>query len=186
MSGGVRVRHATERNCMLTLVDGKQVLGLPHDCPVCGRRHIHKTFHILLGSDGSAIVSGEIWARLSSIPGSGFTFANDVATPPDQTTAIDRSVSFFGSEMTETPRGVVVHHPTFRNQRFVVLDEAHPYPVPYACPACATVHRFKAYHLTLDADGAVTVSQEVAEAVERLGMRRKQQPQPVRLVHAKE
>ena len=182
---GLRVRHATERNCVLTLVDGRRVLSPPHLCGVCLRSHDRKTYHIRLDDQGAAIVSREIWQRLSVMPSHGsFTLVGPIAKPPPQTTSINRSVSFSGAEMAEVPKGVMVRHPTLRNQRFVVVDPTRPYPVPHLCSVCSVAHRAKTYHLTLDGEGAVTVSPEVAEAVERLGMSRAEQPKPVRLVHA--
>lgn len=169
MAEGVRIRHASERNCIYTLVSSR-TLRAPMQCPTCGREHVQKTYHIRLDDQGTGIVSPEVWAKLRRIPDSGFTNDGTVGTPPAQGVSVRSQLLFNGSEMTEVAAGVRVTHPTLRNERLVLVDADRPYGVPYACPICGLVHTHKTYHLELDAEGGTTVSAEVAATIERLGM----------------
>jgi hypothetical protein len=173
MAEGVRIRHADKRNVMLTAVSSR-TLKAPINCPVCGREHTHKTYHIRLDDQGTAIVSPEVWSKLGRIK-AGFERVDTVADPPAQGVAVRSTMTFFGAEITETPHGVRVIHPTLRNERLVLVDAERPYPVPYLCSACGLAHTHKTYHLDLDAEGGVVVSNEVAQVLERLGMS-KQEP----------
>lgn len=168
---------------MFTMVDARKPYRPPFACPVCGREHAFKTYHIRLDDTGAAIVSKEIWQRLRTIPDSGFESVDTVKKPPAQGVAIARQrVTFATGDMEEAPGGVIVRHPSLTAQRLVAIDDQTPYPQPYDCPICGSQHRHKTYHLDLDAEGAALVSPQIAAVLERLGMTRDPAPEPVRLV----
>jgi hypothetical protein len=79
---GVRVRHPRSSSCVYTLAAGDRPYREPFECPTCGRTHEFKTYHIVLDSDGFAIVSPEVWAKLQRIPAQPFALVNEVAHPP--------------------------------------------------------------------------------------------------------
>lgn len=60
-----------------------------------------------------------------------------------------------------------LRHPTLTDVNFTVVHY-RPYPVPYLCPACGEAHRFKTYHLRLDAAGEVVVSDTIYERLAEL------------------
>lgn len=55
--------------------------------------------------------------------------------------------------------GVRLHHETLQNC-VVAVEASRPYPQPYNCPLCGTVHFHKMIHLNLDNEGDVIVSKE--------------------------
>lgn len=173
MAEGIRVRHETERNVLLTVVSSRTYKS-PLLCPTCGREHTHKTYHIRLDDQGTGIVSPEVWKKLDKAKGSGFSHAGTVTEPPAQGVSVRSTMTFYGAGLTEMPAGVRVVHPTLRNERLVMVDGERPYPVPYLCRECGLAHTHKTYHLDLDAEGGVVVSVEVAKALERLGMTQEQ------------
>lgn len=66
--------------------------------------------------------------------------------------------------------GIRIQHPRARNARYVVVESANPYPVPYQCTApemggCGGVHLFKTHHINLDETGAGIVSPVVFERI---------------------
>lgn len=79
---GVRVHHATEINCVFTLVDGKRPYSQALECGQCHQIHEFKTYHINVDAEGFAIVSPEVWEKLQRIPAQPFTLMNEVAKPP--------------------------------------------------------------------------------------------------------
>lgn len=168
MSEGIRIRHADQRNAVLTVVANRP-LREPHRCPVCLQEHTHKTYHVRVDDQGSAIVSPEIWGKLQRLK-AGFERVETVANPPAQGVNVRSTMTFFGGSMTEVPGGVRVTHPSLRNERLVLIDAERAYGVPYLCRECGLAHTHKTYHLDLDAEGGVVVSNEVAKALERLGM----------------
>ena len=63
---------------------------------------------------------------------------------------------------------VRLHHPTLRGATFVAEHPDMPYPVPFLCSTCETVHLNKAIHLRLDANGDVVVAGEAWENMKDL------------------
>lgn len=63
--------------------------------------------------------------------------------------------------------GVRLHHPTLRSCTFTVEDVLRPYRTPYTCPVCSVAHNapvthsHKTYHLDLDSEGDIIVSETV-------------------------
>lgn len=63
--------------------------------------------------------------------------------------------------------GVRLHHPTHRSCTFLAEDVTRPYRVPVTCPVCSAAHgapvqhHVKTYHLDLDSEGDVIVSETV-------------------------
>ena len=167
---------------MYTMVDGKRPYEAPFMCLVCGREHVHKTYHIRLDDSGTAIVSKDVWDRLKTLPASGFSSVNTVTRPPAQGVAMRHDlVAFARSDMEEAPGGVVIRHPTLTSQRLIAIDRETPYAAPYACAECGTTHTHKTYHIDLDHEGSALVSPQIAAVLERLGMKKDQTPEPVRL-----
>jgi hypothetical protein len=175
MAEGVRIRHDSKRNCVLTVVSSRAYRE-PVQCPTCLKTHTQKTYHIRLDDQGTGIVSPEVWNKLRRAKGAGFSQVDTVASPPAQGVAVRSTMSFFGAEMVEMPSGVRVTHPSLRGERLVLVDAEQPYGVPYACAICGLVHTHKTYHLDLDADGGTLVSTEVAKTLERLGMSQQEIP----------
>lgn len=102
---GVRISHATERDCMFTLVDGKRPYKAPINCLACGKTHVFKTYHFRLDTVGSTIVSEEIIKRLKRLRGNGgFTIGEQITKPPAQ----------FVSTGGEFKRIAVVEHPDLK------------------------------------------------------------------------
>ena len=90
---GVRIHHATEINCVYTLMDGNRPYTQPVECGQCHLTHNFKTYHINLDGEGFAIVSPEVWDYLQRIPAQPFTLMNEVEKPPP----IPLKVGFQGS-----------------------------------------------------------------------------------------
>lgn len=68
--------------------------------------------------------------------------------------------------------GIRITHPTLRNTVYVVpvLDRPWPGGVPHYCGTCQRDHPCKTYHLDLDDQGAVIVSQGVLDELLKVGM----------------
>lgn len=89
---GVRLRHATQRNAVLTIVDPTRRYQAPYICLMCSPEgaviktsHRFKTYHIKVDDVGAAIVSPEIAAKLGELQNfAGFTILEEVAKPPAQ------------------------------------------------------------------------------------------------------
>lgn len=103
---GIRIRHDTKRNVLMTLVDGSRPYREPLICVVCHKVHTFKTYHFHLDAVGSAIVSFEIAERLKRMHADlqGFTIGEVVANPPAQRLII-------GGPVEHAP---IVEHPTLR------------------------------------------------------------------------
>jgi hypothetical protein len=67
-------------------------------------------------------------------------------------------------------KSVRIHHPTLRSCIFTLTRTSKPYPVPFACPMCNTIHTHKTYHLNLDQHGNVHVAPETYETWKREGL----------------
>jgi hypothetical protein len=88
--GGIRIRHKTLKGVMLVVRD--QSRPIPHrqgyvfpKCATCGYPHDVKTYHLQLDSEGTIIVSLEIYRNLQRlVDHAGFDFANHVSNPPTQ------------------------------------------------------------------------------------------------------
>lgn len=103
---GVRIQHESKRSVTFTVTDGSRVYREPLICEArvvvrgelrpCARIHTHKTYHLNLDETGAVIVSAEIAARVTSLPGSPFRVANEVARPPDQVVRIPRPLIVLG------------------------------------------------------------------------------------------
>lgn len=83
---GVRIVHATKRNCWYRVIDGERpYAGEQAPCPYCGVPHTHKTYHFRLDDQGAAIVSPEIVERLKALAqGNPFSIGEEVSHPPSQ------------------------------------------------------------------------------------------------------
>lgn len=57
--------------------------------------------------------------------------------------------------------GIAVRHDTERNVMFTMVDGSRVYSKPLPCLVCGRIHTHKTYHLELDGEGTVIVSQEV-------------------------
>jgi hypothetical protein len=66
--------------------------------------------------------------------------------------------------------GVRLGHESLRNTTYVIFHPYQKYKVPYICGKCNTTHKFKAYHLDLDDQGAVIVSHGVFNALRAVGL----------------
>jgi hypothetical protein len=62
---------------------------------------------------------------------------------------------------------VRLRHPTLRGVTFTVVHYRR-YTVPMACGVCGSIHTHKTYHLRLDSQGEVVVSDTVAERLAEL------------------
>lgn len=92
---GIRIQHPTARSMTFTISDVSRPYRAAMHCGapvvvrgelrICGRVHVHKTYHLNLDETGAVIVSTEIVERLRRIPGQPFVVANVVAEPPSQT-----------------------------------------------------------------------------------------------------
>lgn len=87
---GVRIRHATLHSCLVLVPDLSRSLRRPYQCPTCNTVHTCKTYHLNLDSDGTVIVSPEIWERLKGIQDHDFSLENEVPNPPPQVVGLDR------------------------------------------------------------------------------------------------
>jgi hypothetical protein len=58
---------------------------------------------------------------------------------------------------------VKLRHPQLKDVNFVVVSDREFEREQDVCPSCKIVHVNKAYHLRLDSDGEVTVSERVYE-----------------------
>lgn len=93
---GLRIRHKTLKGILLVVRDQSRPLlttdGKPlpsnfilDDCITCGTPHDVKTYHLPLDSEGTTIVSREIFEKLRGLEDhAGFELANVVDDPPDQ------------------------------------------------------------------------------------------------------
>lgn len=73
--------------------DGRRLADVQPKCSICGVQHFHKTYHLQLDGDGTAIVSPTIWQHLEGmVDSAGFELVNYVADPPAQTIALGEIV----------------------------------------------------------------------------------------------
>jgi hypothetical protein len=85
---GVRVQHATARNCRFTIVENDRPYPAPYVCTPpefggCGSTHLFKTHHLNVGEDGSAIVGEELYRKIKHLLVlNGFAETNVVKRPP--------------------------------------------------------------------------------------------------------
>lgn len=88
--GGIRIRHKTLKSVMLVIRDKARPIKAPEGyvfpkCATCGYPHDVKTYHLNLDSEGTIIVSLEIYRNLQKlVDHGGFDFANHVPDPPTQ------------------------------------------------------------------------------------------------------
>ena len=54
----------------------------PMWCPVCTKFHAVKTYHVVVDSDGFAIVSDPVWKMMKRHTTAGFQLANEVTGKP--------------------------------------------------------------------------------------------------------
>lgn len=88
MAEGVRVRHHTRRSQIVAV----PMLSLPlkkrdyQTCRWCGETHLCKVAHLLVDSEGTAIISRKTWELIRSHApkAGGFQVANPVRQPPKQ------------------------------------------------------------------------------------------------------
>jgi hypothetical protein len=66
--------------------------------------------------------------------------------------------------------GVRLVHDSLRGGKYVVEHPTRRYRVPLLCPSCGKVHEHKAYHLELDGEGAVIVSEKVFQRLREAGL----------------
>ena len=70
-------------------------------------------------------------------------------------------------------RAVRLHHPTLRNCQYTVMDAGiryHSTPQGWLCPQCAKFHEFKTFHLTINVNGDVVVSEEIYRMFKERGL----------------
>lgn len=85
---GVRVQHATARNCRFTIVENDRPYPVPYTCTPpefggCGVTHLFKTHHLNLGEDGAVIVGDELYKKIKHLLVlNGFAETNVVKKPP--------------------------------------------------------------------------------------------------------
>lgn len=77
---GVRIHHATERNCVLLVPHPGEIKGLIR---TRNRGRKPKDYRIELDNEGNAIVSDTVWRRLQEA-GANFIVLNEVPNPPSQ------------------------------------------------------------------------------------------------------
>lgn len=68
------------------------------------------------------------------------------------------------------PRGVRLHHPSYRNCMLSIEEPARIYPTPYDCPACKKQHIFKTHHIMLDENGNAVVHEGIYDLLKRQGL----------------
>jgi hypothetical protein len=66
--------------------------------------------------------------------------------------------------------GVRLHHPTLRNCTYTVVHLGRPYQQPINCGVCLQTHMHKTYHLGLNNDGDVIVSEVIYERLKQVGL----------------
>jgi hypothetical protein len=66
--------------------------------------------------------------------------------------------------------GVRLVHNELRGVMLAVEHPSRKYKVPMVCNICNTTHNRKTYHLQLDGEGAVIVSQEVFKRLKEAGL----------------
>jgi hypothetical protein len=98
MADGIRIRPQRARLAVEGVTDvagrlfivrdwARPIPPSPHnpECRTCGRPHECKTYHLLMDSEGTTIVSTGIWDRFLRMPDhGGFELANVVSSPPAQ------------------------------------------------------------------------------------------------------
>lgn len=113
---GVRIHHPTLRHAMLAIPTTREY-GKPLHCRRCDEPHTVKHYHVIIDSDGNAIVSEVVWARLREIGTHDFIVLNEVAKPPTQRVGMDsrrqrddrRMVKQVGEALEDmAPRGTTV------------------------------------------------------------------------------
>ena len=65
--------------------------------------------------------------------------------------------------------GIRLTHPTLRGVTIAVPHEGRRFTSPQSCSVCRSYHECKTYHLRLDGEGAVIVSQTVLERLRETG-----------------
>ena len=86
---GVRLRHKRLTNVNWVVMHPTRKYQRPFDCPVCKNVHFHKTYHIKIGADGTAIVSPDVFQRLRESGLPELEVVNEVSSPPAQTVGMD-------------------------------------------------------------------------------------------------
>ena len=85
---GVRIRHVSLRGVTVTVLHHRPYR-TPVLCSLCKVAHEHKTYHITLDGEGTAIVSPRVLARLKEVGLPGFTVENEVPAPPPMTLSMN-------------------------------------------------------------------------------------------------
>lgn len=83
--GGVRVCHPSKRNAFEVVTNLREPLHPPHlQCPTCGVKHTHKTYHIMLNDQGAAVVSPGVFEGLQNAGMGDLYVESHVEKPPNQ------------------------------------------------------------------------------------------------------
>ncbi len=84
-TGGIRVSHPSKRNAFEIVVDYTRPLPANQmPCPTCQKIHTHKTYHIYLGDEGTAIVSPGVFRGLQNGGMGDLVVESHVKKPPTQ------------------------------------------------------------------------------------------------------
>lgn len=96
-TGGYVVYHPTKRDAFEVVTDvnrpfidghGQPVdLSVLHVCPTCQVKHQHKTYHIMVNSEGRAVVSPGVYRGLheaNAFRTGGLAIESHTDTPPNQ------------------------------------------------------------------------------------------------------
>lgn len=86
---GVRLLHATARNCVVTIEHPQRPIPSML-CPTCNVRHTLKTYHLWLDDSGGTIVSETVYRRLQECGLPNLAVESEVVKPPTQTIGFNR------------------------------------------------------------------------------------------------
>ncbi len=65
--------------------------------------------------------------------------------------------------------GIRLAHPVHKSCT-LIIEHFKPYTAPLLCGPCGKTHLTKTYHLYLDAEGTVIVSQEIFDSLKQVGL----------------
>jgi hypothetical protein len=96
---GVRLAHATLRNCTWVVPTRRKYKKGPYQCPTCNKEHEFKTYHLNLDDQGTCIVSEQIFKNLKRLSLPDLSIANEVNDPPSQTLFMGSTPKVFNIEV---------------------------------------------------------------------------------------
>lgn len=88
LMSGIRLLHATGRNCVVTIEHPYRPLPSPQLCPTCQVLHPRKTYHLWLDDSGGTVVSLGVFEALKQCGLPNLAIEAEVERPPSATISL--------------------------------------------------------------------------------------------------